>query len=217
MKRGYGYQRERMVEKQLQKRGISNDNVLKAFLKVERHLFVEETLQDRAYDDSPLPIGKHQTISQPYIVALMTQALNIKDGGKILEIGTGSGYQTAILAVLGANVFTIERHRELAQQSRSIFESMALHSIAIRIGDGTIGWKEYAPYQGIIVTAAAPQLPNAFYKQLSDGGRLVIPIGGEKKQTLFVFTKTGDTYEKEALCPCSFVPLIGLEGWESAK
>lgn len=217
MERGYDHQREKMVEKQLEKRGISNEKVLNTFLKVKRHLFVEEPLQDRAYDDSPLPIGKHQTISQPYIVALMTQALDIKDGDKILEIGTGSGYQTVILAELGANVFTIERHRELAQRSRSIFESMSIHSIAIRIGDGTIGWNEYAPYQGIIVTAAAPQLPTAFYNQLADGGKLIIPIGGDKKQTLFVFTKTGDTYEKESLCPCSFVPLIGMDGWESGK
>lgn len=204
-----------MVEKQLRKRGITDQRVLEVFASVERHLFVEEGLCERAYDDSPLPIGMHQTISQPYIVALMSQELQLSGNEKVLEIGTGSGYQTVILSMLADRVFTVERHTDLARKSRSIFESLSLHNIAIRIGDGTIGWSKFAPYDGIIVTAAAPKLPNGIANQLVDGGRLVIPIGGEGRQTLYVFTRMGDTFSNKALCSCSFVPLVGHEGWNS--
>ena len=213
MKRSYKFQRERMVEKQLRKRGITDKRVLQVFLTTERHLFVEEGLRDRAYDDSPLPIGKNQTISQPYIVALMTQALELKGEEKVLEIGTGSGYQSAILASLAAQVFTIERHGGLARTAREIFDSLTLGNIAIRTGDGTVGWMKFAPYQGIAVTAAAPTLPEPLFEQLEDGGRMVIPIGGESRQTLYVIKRMGDKYKQKELCPCAFVPLIGLEGW----
>jgi len=202
-----------MVEKQLVARGINDKRVLGVFLKLERHRFVEESLWDKAYNDSPLPIGKNQTISQPYIVALMAQALGLKGSERVLEIGTGSGYQAAILSLLAAQVFTVERHAELAQQSRSIFESLSLHNIAIRIGDGSIGWKEYAPYDGIVVTAAAPRKPKPLFDQLVDGGKLVIPVGEEHAQMLYLFNKKGTTVERISLCPCSFVPLIGIEGW----
>lgn len=217
MKRSYKLQRERMVEKQFRRRGITDDRVIQAFLTVERHLFVEESLWDRAYDDSPLPIGKNQTISQPYIVALMTQALELRGDEKVLEIGTGSGYQAMILSLLAAQVFSVERHAELAQKARAVFESKSIHNIAIRIGDGTIGWKEFTPYQGIIVTAAAPKLPKSLFDQVSDGGKLVIPTGGEQTQTLYVYTKKGEEYEQKALCACSFVPLIGIEGWNNNR
>ena len=213
--RNYHHQREKMVKTQLRKRGITDKRVLDVFTSVERHRFVEESLIGRAYDDSPLPIGKNQTISQPYIVALMSQALALKGDERVLEIGTGSGYQTLILANLVRQVFSIERHHDLARRARAIFESANVHNIAIRIGDGTIGWKDYAPYNGIIVTAASPQLPKSLFNQLCEGGRMVIPIGSEKKQTLYVFTRTGESHTKEALCPCSFVPLIGKEGWNN--
>jgi len=211
----YKIQRERMVEKQLRGRDITDKQVLNVFLKLERHRFVEESLWDRAYDDTPLPIGKNQTISQPYIVALMSQALEMKGSERILEIGTGSGYQAAILAMLGGQVFTVERHASLAQKARKIFDGLSLHNIAIRIGDGTIGWKEFAPYDRVVVTAASPGRPNSLLDQLTDGGMLVIPIGEEYSQTLYKYTKKGTSVERESICPCSFVPLIGLEGWKS--
>ena len=213
--RNYRHQREKMVEVQLRKRGIKDERVLKVFEEVERHRFVEESLIDRAYDDSPLPIGKKQTISQPYIVALMSQALELKGDERVLEIGTGSGYQAYILSNLARQVFSIERHAELAQRARSIFESIDVHNIAIRIGDGTIGWKDYAPFDGIIVTAAAPKLRKPLFDQLWEGGKIAVPIGNEKKQTLYLFTKKGEDHSKEQLCPCTFVPLIGKEGWNS--
>ena len=217
MKRGYTYQREKMVEKQLRRRGIEDERVNQVFLAIKRHVFVEESLWDRSYDESPLPIGKNQTISQPYIVALMTQALELRGDERVLEIGTGSGYQTAILASLAQKVFTVERHVELVQKARAVFESLSIHNIAIRIGDGTIGWKDFAPYHGIIVTAAAPKLPQPLFDQLIDGGKVVIPIGGEQKQILYVYTKTGDNFEQKELCPCAFVPLIGIEGWKNKQ
>jgi protein-L-isoaspartate(D-aspartate) O-methyltransferase len=214
-KHGYKYLRERMVELQLKGRDITDEQVLQAFLQIERHRFVEESLWDRAYDDCPLPIGKNQTISQPYIVALMTQALELKGIEKILEIGTGSGYQTVILARLASQVFTIERHFELAKSARAIFDTMGIQNIVLRIGDGTIGWQEFAPYNGIIVTAAAPKLPQSLAEQVALGGKLVIPIGEDFGQTLYVFTKRETSFDKKFLCPCSFVPLIGIEGWSN--
>jgi len=206
-------QRERMIDKQLKGRDITDKRVLDAFLQIERHKFVEESLWDRSYDDTPLPIGKNQTISQPYIVALMSQALELTGAERILEIGTGSGYQAAILAKLGAQVFTVERHAELARRSRKIFDELGLSNIAIRIGDGSIGWEQYAPYDRIVVTAAAPKKPATLLDQLTDGGILVIPVGEEHAQILYRYMKKGTTIERESLCPCAFVPLIGVEGW----
>ncbi|MFC1557018.1 protein-L-isoaspartate(D-aspartate) O-methyltransferase [candidate division KSB1 bacterium] len=211
----YRIQRERMVEKQLRARGISDKRVLNVFLKLERHLFIEESLWDRAYEDTPLPIGKNQTISQPYIVALMSEALELKGSERILEIGTGSGYQAAILALLSGQVFTVERHTELTRKAREIFDLLNLHNIATRMGDGSIGWSKFAPYDRIVVTAASPKRPQPLLDQLTDGGMLVIPIGEEDTQMLYKFTKKGTTVERESLCPCAFVPLIGVEGWKS--
>ncbi|MCP4724225.1 MAG: protein-L-isoaspartate(D-aspartate) O-methyltransferase [bacterium] len=213
IKRSYKLQRENMVDRQLISRGITDEKVLESFSTIERHRFVEESLWDRAYNDSPLPIGKNQTISQPYIVALMTQALELTGEEKILEVGTGSGYQAAILSKLASQVFTIERHADLAKTARSVFESLGIHNIALRIGDGTIGWKEFSPYDGILVTAASPETPKSLLNQLCEGGKLVIPVGGESMQKLYIYTRKGDDFDRKTLCNCSFVPLIGSEGW----
>ncbi len=215
MKRSYKLQRENMVDRQLKNRGITDESVLDAFNRIERHRFIEESLWDRAYNDSPLPIGLNQTISQPYIVALMTQALELTGEEKILEVGTGSGYQAAILALLSSQVFTIERHGELAKTARRVFESLGIHNIALRVGDGTIGWKEYSPYDGIIVTAASPETPKSLLNQLCEGGKLVIPVGGESLQKLYLYTRRGDDFDRKTLCNCAFVPLIGSEGWNN--
>lgn len=207
-----------MVEKQLRARGITDAKVLDAFLKVERHIFVEESLWDRGYDDCPLPIGKNQTISQPYMVAIMTQTLQLKGDERVLEIGTGSGYQTSILANLVQQVFTIERHAELAKKSRKVFEAQGLHNVAMRIGDGSIGWKEFAPYDRIIVTAGSPKEPRTLFNQLYENkGKLVAPVGGEKMQDLFRYERNGDEIVEKFICNCSFVPLIGMDGWSAVK
>jgi protein-L-isoaspartate(D-aspartate) O-methyltransferase len=196
----------------LKKRGIGDERLLKAMGKVERHLFVAEPFVNRSYDDTALPIAKQQTISQPYTVAYMTQELSPKPGAKVLEVGTGSGYQAAILAEMGCKVFTIERHVDLLLQARKMFEKFG-YRIGSKAGDGTIGWSEFAPYDGIVVTAAAPNVPEPLLKQLADGGRLVIPVGNLDMQDLHVFTKTGDTFETKVIKGFKFVPLIGKKGW----
>ncbi|HWP47100.1 MAG TPA: protein-L-isoaspartate(D-aspartate) O-methyltransferase [Candidatus Limnocylindrales bacterium] len=207
--------RKRMVEEQLIQRGIQDARVLAAMTKVPRHLFVEEALQDRAYDDYPLPIGENQTISQPYMVGVMTQALKIDPEDRILEIGTGSAYQTAVLAELAYQVFSIERLPSLATKAWKILDYLRYYNVLIKVGDGTLGWKEHAPYNGIIVTASAPNLPKPLLEQLVDGGRLVIPIGNKLLQHLKVFTKKGDTFEVQKICQCTFVKLLGKYGWET--
>ncbi len=207
--------RKRMVEEQLVRRGIQDARVLAAMTKVPRHLFVEEALQDRAYDDYPLPIGENQTISQPYMVGVMTQALKIDPEDRILEIGTGSAYQTAVLAELAYQVFSIERIPSLATKAWKILDYLRYYNVLIKVGDGTLGWKEHAPYNGIIVTASAPNLPKPLLEQLVDGGRLVIPIGNKFLQHLKVFTKKGDTLEVHKICQCTFVKLLGKYGRET--
>jgi len=196
----------------LKERGIVDEPLLQAMGKVERHLFVSEPFVNRSYDDTALPIAKQQTISQPYTVAYMTQELSLLAGAKVLEVGTGSGYQAAILAEMGFRVFTIERHVDLLLQARKMFERFG-YRIASKAGDGTVGWSEFAPYDGIVVTAAAPDVPEPLLRQLADGGRLVIPVGDLDMQDLHVFTKSGDTFEEKVIKGFKFVPLIGKKGW----
>jgi protein-L-isoaspartate(D-aspartate) O-methyltransferase len=210
--------RERMVEEQLAHRGITDPRVLMAMRFIPRHLFMEENFWGRAYGDHPLPIGQGQTISQPFMVALMTQTMKVKEDDRVLEIGTGSGYQAAILAKLAKKVFTIERHGVLAKRAREVFDQLNIHTIAIRIGDGTIGWSEYAPYNGIVVTAGSPDVPQPLLDQLSeDGGRLVIPVGGRGFQQLKVITRNGDSWTTTEEVGCTFVPLVGKHGWSEGE
>ncbi|MGE5401327.1 MAG: protein-L-isoaspartate(D-aspartate) O-methyltransferase [Ignavibacteriales bacterium] len=208
----YEIEREELVQK-LAKNGITDQTVLKAVSQVERHLFVPEIMIPHAYKDVALPIGFGQTISQPYTVAFMTQALRLKPGSKVLEIGTGSGYQAAILHNMGMRVYTIERQAEISLRTQKLFDKLGVRAVC-RIGDGTIGWLEYAPYDGIIVTAGSPIVPVNLKKQLETGGKLVIPVGDRKSQTLKIITKTGDdTFTTEEVPKFAFVPLIGREGW----
>jgi protein-L-isoaspartate(D-aspartate) O-methyltransferase len=196
----------------LKERGISDERLLASMAKVPRHVFVPPPFTNRAYDDSALPIGMMQTISQPYTVAFMTQALEVKPGDKVLEVGTGSGYQAAILAEMGARVFTIERHRELLSRAQKVLDRLG-YRVASKVGDGTVGWSEFAPYDGIIVTAAAPDVPEPLLKQLADGGRLVIPVGDLDVQNLLVVTRHGEEYERKEAFGFKFVPLVGKLGW----
>ncbi len=213
----YRKQRARMIETQLMARGITDAGVLKAMENVPRHLFVDEGLIDQAYSDNPLPIGEKQTISQPYIVALMTQGLELNRKDRVLEIGTGSGYQAAILAQLVDRVFSIERIAALASRARKIFDQLNYYNVAIRVGDGSYGWKEEAPFDAIITTAAAPGVPKYLIEQLVVGGRLIVPVGGRDVQTLYKWTRLSENIndiKKEDLGGCRFVSLIGESGWK---
>jgi protein-L-isoaspartate(D-aspartate) O-methyltransferase len=206
-----------MVETQIRARSVSDPRVLKVMETMPRHLFVDEGLMDQAYSDNPLPIGEKQTISQPYIVALMTEALELKGRERVLEIGTGSGYQTAILAQLAERVFSIERVAALAARARKILDKLNCYNVAIRIGDGSYGWKEEAPFDAIITTAAAPRIPQYLLDQLAPGGRLVVPVGSRDVQTLYKLTRSiekPDEIKKEDLGGCRFVSLIGESGWK---
>ncbi|HEY3876290.1 MAG TPA: protein-L-isoaspartate(D-aspartate) O-methyltransferase [Candidatus Kapabacteria bacterium] len=206
--------RATLVE-QLRSRGITDEKVLAAMASVPRERFLERDFADRAYEDSALPIGAGQTISQPYTVAYQTQALELKQGEKVLEIGTGSGYQGAILAKVGVRVFTIERHVDLLEAARKRFDALGFDRILSRAGDGTRGWPDYAPFDAILVTAGAPDVPESLVKQLStNGGRMIIPIGGKQKQTMYLIRKNGDKISAEELNGFAFVPLIGAEGWK---
>jgi protein-L-isoaspartate(D-aspartate) O-methyltransferase len=197
----------------LRDRLITDEKILRAMVTVERHLFVPEPFTNKSYDDSALPIGKGQTISQPYTVAFMTQALGVRPGDKILEIGTGSGYQASILAVMGARVFSIERDLELLASARKLFDRLG-YRIATKGGDGTVGWNEFSPYNGIIVTAGAPDVPVPLTKQLVDGGKLVIPVGTRHQQALIVITRQGEELVRREIEGFKFVPLIGKMGWQ---
>lgn len=213
----YIKQRMKMVDSQIRARGIRNPRVLKAMEKVPRHLFVNEALRDQAYNDNPLPIDGGQTISQPYIVALMTEALELTGSEKVLEIGTGSGYQAAILAELADHVFSIDRIASLAGEARRLLESLNYYNVAIRVGDGTLGWKDEAPFDAIMVTAGAPNIPKTLVAQLAVGGRLVVPVGGRHSQVLVKLTRLSEDVndiKKEDLGGCRFVDLIGEYGWE---
>ena len=193
-------------------RGVTDPRVLAAMRAVPRHAFVPEAFIGRAYDDTALPIGDGQTISQPYTVAFMTQALGPKEGDTVLEIGTGSGYQAAVLAALGVRVFSIERNHGLLIRARKVLDQHRVR-VATRVGDGTVGWNEHAPYNGIIVTAAAPDIPEPLLKQLADGGRLVIPVGEMEMQSIVICTRCGEEFARREERGFKFVPLIGKIGW----
>ena len=208
---------ERMVAEQIRARGVADPRVLAALRRVPRHRFIPEHLWSQAYADYPLPIGEDQTISQPYIVALMTEILELKETDRVLEVGTGSGYQAAILAELAAQVFSIDRKGGLADYARSILESLGYRNIRIRVGDGTLGWPEEAPFDGIIVTAGAPQVPRPLVEQLARGGRLVIPVGDAFTQTLTCVRQTGEGLKYEYYGGCRFVRLIGKYGWDGGE
>lgn len=209
----FEFERDRMVESQLVSRGIHDPRVLEAMRHVPRHEFVAPEYHSAAYDDCPLPIGDSQTISQPYIVALMSELLELKGDEIVLEVGTGSGYQAAILGELARQVHTIERHARLSQSAGSILTRLGYQNIQVHVGDGSQGLLEYAPYDAIIVTAAAPETPQPLLDQLKDGGRLVIPVGRRFEQSLQRWRRQGDRLKHENLLPVAFVPLIGEEGW----
>jgi len=206
-----------MVETQILPRGIKDQRVIDAILEVPRERFSNEGLKEQAYNDYPLPIGEGQTISQPYIVALMTESLDLTGNERVLEIGTGSGYQTAILSLLAEKVYTIERVTSLATKARKLFDDVHCSNVIVRIGDGTEGWPDAAPFDAIIVTAASPDIPETLVKQLADGGRMIIPVGMEFEQTLMKITKRGGRIMKESLGWCRFVKLIGRYGWSEEK
>jgi protein-L-isoaspartate(D-aspartate) O-methyltransferase len=214
MNHDYRLARERMVKNQLISRGITHKGVLAAMGKIQRHLFMEEALLGEAYNDHPLPIGHKQTISQPYIVALMTQSLDLSGKEKVLEIGTGSGYQTAVLAELAAKVCTIERIRPLMEKARYILQELGYTNILFKSYDGTLGWEEYSPYDAIIITAGAPSIPEPLLGQLAEGGRMIVPVGDRFSQELIKITRRKDAYDKKSLGGCRFVDLIGAHGWK---
>lgn len=204
---------EEMVTQQIMRRGVVTPRVIEAFRKVPRHLFVPEQFQSHSYNDHPLPIGEGQTISQPYMVALMTDLLNLSGEDKVLEIGTGSGYQAAILAELGKEVYTVERHRLLAERAERILKELNYQNVKVLVGDGTNGWKEFSPYQKIIVTASAPDVPQPLFEQLDEMGKLVIPTGGRWSQDLALIEKRKGNMIRKSICGCVFVPLIGKYGY----
>lgn len=203
-----------MVEEQIVARGIKNPRLLAAMRKIPRHLFVDPGLLQRAYNDSSLPIGQKQTVSQPYMAARMTDALELSGEERVLEIGTGSGYQTALLAELSFNVFSVEKIRGLATKARALLDRLQYQNIAIQVGDGSIGWPEHSPFDAIVVTAGAPELPRPLIEQLALGGRLVIPVGDHQTQVLVRITRHAEKFEEEQLGECRFVKLWGKFGWQ---
>jgi len=205
--------RERMVARQLRARGIEDEEVLRALGRVPRELFVPEAERRRAYEDAALPIGHDQTISQPYMVAVIVEALAVRPGLRVLDVGAGSGYQAAVLAERGAEVVAIERIPELAEQARANLAATGYERVDVVVGDGTLGWAERAPYDGIAVAAAAPALPQTLYEQLRPGGRLVVPVGGPRAQRLEVIVRSPEGPAVRHSVPCRFVPLVGAEGY----
>ncbi len=208
----YNEQRERMVENQIAERGITDTRVIRAMKEVERHLFVPEIVRSRAYSDNPLPIGEGQTISQPYIVALMTEYLKLKPDMKVLEIGTGSGYQAAILAEIVSEVYTIEIVESLGTRAKKLLDSLGYDNIQVRIGNGYEGWEEHAPYDAIIVTCAPNNIPEPLKEQLAEGGRMMIPVGGRNIQNLVLNRKKKGRIRQQSVLPVRFVPMIDGEG-----
>jgi protein-L-isoaspartate(D-aspartate) O-methyltransferase len=207
--------RNRMVDTQIEFRGVTDPRVLTAMRRVPRHRFVPRGQWDQAYNDYPLPIGEDQTISQPYIVALMTEALELKEGDRVLEIGTGSGYQAAVLAELAAEVYSIDRLASLAEKAQKVLAELGYKNFHVRVGDGTLGWPEEAPFDAILVTAGAPQVPRPLVEQLALEGRLVIPVGDRFSQTLTRVRKTKEGVKYDYLGGCRFVRLIGQYGWQA--
>jgi protein-L-isoaspartate(D-aspartate) O-methyltransferase len=215
----YEIARKKMVQEQIVARGVNDRRVIDAMLKIPRHIFVQEAFAAQAYSDTSLPIGEKQTISQPYMVALMTELLALTGNEKVLEIGTGSGYQTAVLATLAQRVCTAERIRPLAMRARKCLDSLGLFNVMLRVNDSEgspVGWEEEAPFDAILVTAGAPEVPVVLTDQLAVGGRLVIPVGNESEQRLLRIVKdTDETLQTESLAGCRFVPLIGRQGWQA--
>lgn len=208
--------RQRLVET-LRTKGISDERVLEVFGRVPRHFFIDTALEDRAYEDTALPIGKRQTISQPYTVARQTELLEVMPGDRVLEIGTGSGYQAAILHELGAEVYSIERHEELYERARATLRELG-YKVNLKLGDGTLGWSAYAPYDGIVVTAGAPEVPEVLLGQLQVNGRLVVPVGDSRKQEMVRVSKVREEeFNEERFSHFKFVPLIGEKGWSDDK
>ncbi len=206
--------RERMVRDQIMARGVTATRVLSVMRKVPRHLFVEEALKPQAYEDHPLPIGSGQTISQPYVVALMTQALDVQPGMKVLEIGTGSGYQTAVLAEMDAVVYSVERVPELHMRAKNRLAAMGYGKVHLKLDDGTLGWPDAAPFDRILVTAGGPAIPQPYIEQLADPGLLVIPVGPERRsQQLVVLRKRDGKIARKSLGDVAFVDLVGQHGW----
>lgn len=209
----YRLKREELVQTLLRK-GIVSEQVLDAMGRVPRHLFVDSAFEGRAYDDAPLPIGHGQTISQPYTVARQTELLNPQPGARILEIGTGSGYQAAVLLELGVRLYSVERLRPLYERTRQLLRSLGYTRVQLKCGDGTQGWRAYAPFNGIIVTAGAPVVPEELTAQLADGGTLIIPVGDDKGQQMLRITRNGDELTEEDHNTYKFVKLIGSQGWD---
>ncbi len=214
MKDIFEIQRKDMVKYQIRSRGVKDSRVLQVMSEIPREIFVPDSLKDEAYADKPLPIGKGQTISQPYIVALMTELLKLKGNEKVLEIGTGSGYQAAILAKLAKEVYTIDRIPELVENAQKHIKKLNIENVIFKVGDGTLGLPEFAPFDRIIVTAAAPKVPQALKDQLADRGIMVIPVGSHYFQTLKVIKKQKEKIIEEDSIDCVFVPLIGEHGWK---
>jgi len=210
----YGTWRARMVQEQLVARNITDNRTLAAMAEVPRHLFVDDAMRNRAYGDHPLPIGSGQTISQPYIVALMTQALQLQGHEKVLEIGTGSGYQAAILSRMCARVYTVERINSLLASARRVFDKLRYYNIQSKLDDGTLGWPEQGPFDAIIITAGGPVIPQPLIDQLADPGRLIIPVGDQSEQSLRLLTKHDGLVETEDLASVRFVDLVGEYGWQ---
>jgi protein-L-isoaspartate(D-aspartate) O-methyltransferase len=208
-------ERERMVEEQLVRRGVNDPRVLAAMRRVPRHRFVEEALRDRAYGDHPLPIGENQTISQPFIVGLMTQLLGLRGSEKVLEVGAGSGYQTAVLAELARRICSVERLMSLATRARRILEELGYTSAVVKTADGSYGWPDEAPFDRILVTAGAPAVPEPLSQQLAEGGRMVVPVGDVQSQVLHVVEKVEGRIRVSTDAGCAFVKLVGKYGWES--
>ncbi len=206
-------QREWMVRNQLEAWGISDPRVLDAMRRVPRELFVPDAEQDAAYYDGALPIGEGQTISQPFVVAYMTEMLRLRGPEKVLEIGTGSGYQTAVLSLLAAEVYTVERIARLSRQAQQTLAAFGAGNVDYLVGDGSLGWPEHAPYDAILVTCAAPAAPQPLVEQLADGGRMIVPVGPRGYQDLVLVCRSGDRTTQDRLSPVAFVPLIGQHGW----
>ncbi|MFC1997361.1 protein-L-isoaspartate(D-aspartate) O-methyltransferase [Chloroflexota bacterium] len=206
-------QREHMVSDQIERRGVHDPRVLEAMRAVPRHLFIPPEQRYWSYSDGALRIDMQQTISQPYIVALMTELMELQGDETVLEVGTGSGYQAAVLAQIAAQVHSIERHAPLAQAARQVLASVGVSNVQVHTGDGTLGLPEFAPYQAIMVTAAAPKVPQSLLEQLTDGGRMVIPVGGKYSQNLEVWWRKGTRFKHKTISAVAFVPLLGDEGW----
>lgn len=212
----FAVERQNMVQSQLRARGIRDPRVLDAMARVPRHEFVAERYRDQAYEDHPTPIGEGQTVSQPYIVALMLEAVSLEPSSKVLEIGTGSGYQTAVLAELSAHVFSIERHPLLAQEAEAVLARLGYTNVKVIVGDGSQGLPEFTPFDAIVVSAAAPRIPAALFEQLQEGGRMIIPVGPAEAQELQLVRKHEGQPIVDRLEGCRFVPLIGGQGYSSS-